>query len=69
MVEPQLLECSEQPSVDLDRMVVGAEPKCPDRFGDGEAIDKLQTDLIDGFDQIVIIDLPPLIARKQVAGR
>ena len=35
------------------------------RFGDGETIGELQTDPIDGFDQIVIIDLPPLVARKR----
>ena len=39
------------------------------RFDDGEAIDELQTDPIDGFDQIVIVDLPPLVARKRAAGR
>ena len=38
------------------------------RFGDGEAIDELVTDLIDGCDQIVAVDLPPLVARKQVVG-
>ena len=39
------------------------------RLGDGEAIGELQTDPIDGFDQIVIVDLPPLVARKREAGR
>ena len=38
------------------------------RFGDEEAIGELQTDPIDGFDQIVIVDLPPLVARKQAVG-
>ena len=38
------------------------------RFGDGEAISELQVDPIDGFDQIVIVDLPPLVARKQAAS-
>ena len=39
------------------------------RLGDGEAIDELQTDPIDGFDQIVIVDVPPLVARKWAASR
>ena len=34
------------------------------RFGDGETIGELQTDPIDGLNQIVIIELPPLVARK-----
>ena len=34
------------------------------RLGDGEAIGELQTDPIDGFDQIIIVDVPPLVARK-----
>ena len=38
------------------------------RFGDGEAISELVTNLIDGCDQIIAIDLLPLVARKQVAG-
>ena len=38
------------------------------QFGDGEAIGELQTDPIDGFDQIVIVDLPPLVARKRTAS-
>ena len=38
------------------------------QFGDGEAIDELVTDLIDGCDQIVAVDLPPLVATKQAAS-
>ena len=38
------------------------------RFGDGEAIGELQTDPIDGFDQIVIVDVPPLVTRKRAAS-
>ena len=38
------------------------------RFSDGEAIGKLQTNLIDGCDQIIIFYLPPLVARKQAAS-
>ena len=38
------------------------------RFSDGEAIDELQTDPIDGYDQIIIVDLPPLVARKWAAS-
>ena len=38
------------------------------QFGDGEAISKLVTNLIDGCDQIIAVDLPPLVARKQAAG-
>ena len=48
--------------------MVGAEPKCPGRFGDREAIGELQTNPIDGFDQIIIVDLPPLVARKRAAS-
>ena len=38
------------------------------RFGDGEAIVELLTNLIDGWDQIVVVDLPPLVARKRAVG-
>ena len=38
------------------------------RFGDGETISKLQSDPIDGFDQIVVVDRPPLVARKRMAS-
>jgi hypothetical protein len=38
------------------------------RFSDGEAIGELVTNLIDGCDQIVVVDLPPLVARKQAVG-
>ena len=39
------------------------------RLGDGEAIDELQTDPIDGFDQIVVVNVPPLVTGKQIASR
>ena len=39
------------------------------RLGDGEAIGKLQTDPIDGFNQIVIVDVPPLVTRKRTLSR
>ena len=38
------------------------------RFGDREAIGELQTDLIDGFDQIIIADVPPLVTRKRASS-
>ena len=38
------------------------------QFGDGEAIGKLQTDPINGLDQIIVVDLPPLVARKRAAS-
>ena len=34
------------------------------RLSNGEAIGVLQTDPIDGFDQIIIVDVPPLVMRK-----
>ena len=39
------------------------------RLGDREAISELQTGPIDGFDQIVIVDLPRLVAKKWAADR
>ena len=39
------------------------------QLSDGEAISELQTDPIDGFDQIIIVDVPPLVARKWAASR
>ena len=39
------------------------------RFDDGEAIDELLTNLIDSCDQIVVVDLPPLVVRKRAVGR
>ena len=38
------------------------------RFCDGEAIGELLANLIDGRDQIVIVDLPPLVARKRAVS-
>ena len=38
------------------------------RLGDGEAISELQADPIDGLDQIVIVDMPPLVARKRATS-
>ena len=54
--------------MDLNRRVVGAEPEWSERFYDGEAISELLANLIDGCDQIVIVDLPPLVARKQAVS-
>ena len=39
------------------------------RLDDGEAIGELQTDPIDGFDRIIIADVPPLVTRKRAASR
>ena len=38
------------------------------QFGDGEAISELLTNLIDGCDQIIVVDLPPLVVRKRAAN-
>ena len=38
------------------------------RLSNGEAIGEFQADLIDRFDQIVIVDMPPLVARKRAVG-
>ena len=38
------------------------------QFYDGEAIGEILANLVDGCDQIVVVDLPPLVARKQAAS-
>ena len=38
------------------------------QFRDGKAIGELLAILIDGCDQIIIVDLPPLVAGEQVAN-
>ena len=38
------------------------------RLSNGEAIGEFQADPIDRFDQIVIVDMPPLVARKRAAS-
>ena len=38
------------------------------RFYDREAIDKLLANLIDGCDQIVVVDLPPQVAGEQAVN-
>ena len=38
------------------------------RLSNGEAIGEFQVDPIDRFDQIVVVDMPPLVARKREAG-
>jgi len=38
------------------------------QLSNGEAIGEFQADLIDRFDQIVVVDMPPLVARQQAAG-
>ena len=38
------------------------------RFYDGEAIDELLANLIDGCNQIIVVDLPPRVAGKRVAN-
>ena len=56
------MESSEQPLIDLDRRVVDTEPECP------ELIRRWRGNLIDGSDQIIIVDLPPLVTRKRAAS-
>ena len=38
------------------------------QFHDGEAIGELLSNLIDGCDQIIVVDLLPRVAGKQVAS-
>ena len=38
------------------------------RFHDGEAVDELLANLIDGCDQIVIVDLLPQVAGEQAVS-
>ena len=38
------------------------------QFCDGEAIGELLANLIDGCDQIIVVDLPPLVAGKQAGS-
>ena len=38
------------------------------RLSNGEAIGEFQADLVDRLDQIIIVDMPPLVARKQAAS-
>ena len=38
------------------------------RLSNGEAIGEFQADLIDRFDQIVVVDMPPLVAGKRAVG-
>ena len=38
------------------------------RFHDGEAVGELLANLIDGCDQIVVVDLPPLVAGERAVN-
>ena len=38
------------------------------QFYNGEAIGELLTNLIDGRNQIIVVDLPPLVARKRAVS-
>ena len=38
------------------------------RFGNGDSIGELQSNPIDGFDQSIVVDRPPLVARKRTAS-
>ena len=38
------------------------------RLSNGEAIGEFQADLIDRFDQIVVVDMSPLVAGKRAVG-
>ena len=38
------------------------------RFRDGEAVGELLANLIDGCDQIIVVDLPPLVAGEWAAN-
>ena len=38
------------------------------RFHDGKAVGELLANLIDGCDQIVIVDLPPLVVGERAAN-
>ena len=38
------------------------------QFGDGEAIGELLANLIDGCDQIVVVDLPPQVVGERAVN-
>ena len=38
------------------------------QFGDEEVISELQTDPVDGYDQIIVVDLPPLVTGERAAS-
>ena len=38
------------------------------RFYDGEAIGELMANLIDGCDQIIVVDLPPWVAGERATN-
>ena len=65
--EPQSLPSTEHQQIKIGRWSV-LNKGVQSRLGNGEAIGEFQADPIDRLDQIVIVDMPPLVARKRAAS-